>query len=336
MNFPSWDELLLSTPKYSFFFSSSWARVLHETYDYYPLYFTLIDHGTITISIPLMEIKSFLSGYRGVSLPFSDYCDPILPNHVDFQDAFEFLVEYGKQIGWRYIEIRGGREIANDLSPSSHCYGHRLDLSHGEEQLFSGFKSSTKRNIKKAIREGVKVEVNNSLESIIEFYRLNCITRKNHGLPPQPLSFFKKIFKHVISNDQGFVVLGSYKGKVISSAIIFHFGNKAIYKYGASDKSYQHLRSNNLVMWEALKHCSREGNISFCFGRTESENKGLRRFKSSWGADERIINYYRYDVKKKRFITKNQNITGFHNMIFRVMPIQLSRLVGKVLYRHVG
>jgi len=48
-------------------------------------------------------------------------------------------------------------------------------------------------------------------------------------------------------------MLASHKGKNIASAVYFHFGDKAIYKYGASDRKYQHLRANNLVMWEAIR-----------------------------------------------------------------------------------
>jgi hypothetical protein len=41
-NFPNWDELLLSTPGYSFFHSSAWARVLKDSYGYTPWYFASI------------------------------------------------------------------------------------------------------------------------------------------------------------------------------------------------------------------------------------------------------------------------------------------------------
>ena len=65
----SWDELVLSTKNYSFFHSSSWARVIYESYNYTPLYFTLIDNDKLLALIPIMEIKSILTGKRAVSLP---------------------------------------------------------------------------------------------------------------------------------------------------------------------------------------------------------------------------------------------------------------------------
>ena len=50
----------------------------------------------------------------------------------------------------------------------------------------------------------------------------------------------------MISIENGFVALASYSNRVVAGAVFFHFGSKAIYKYGASDRNYQHLRANNL------------------------------------------------------------------------------------------
>jgi len=57
-----WDELLLTHPDYSFFHTSAWARVLHESYGYKPLYFTAIENGRLSALIPIMEVNSFLTG----------------------------------------------------------------------------------------------------------------------------------------------------------------------------------------------------------------------------------------------------------------------------------
>lgn len=62
-------------------------------------------------------------------------------------------------------------------------------------------------------------------------------------------------------------MLASFKGTIIAGAIYFHFGEKAVYKYGASDVKYQQLRPNNLVMWEAIRLYCQNGYKSFCFGR---------------------------------------------------------------------
>ena len=336
MNYPFWDELLLSNHEYSFFHSSNWARVLCESYHYNPLYFTLTDKSKLLVSLPIMEIKSFLTGQRGVSLPFSDYCDPIVTKDILFQDVFDYLIEYGVQAGWKFIEIRGGGDFLQNLLPSSYYYAHFLELSKDEEQIFSNLRSSTRRNIKKAFREGVEVNVGNSIESIKEFYRLNCVTRKMHGLPPQPYYFFKKIYEYIIVRNLGIVVIASYNKRNIAGAVFFHFGEKAMYKYGASDRSYQELRPNNLVMWEAIKWYCQKGFKTLCFGRTEPENRGLRQFKAGWSTKEKTIQYYRYDLKKGTFIGEKPYVTEFHNKLFNKMPTPLLRTFSLVFYKHMG
>jgi len=212
--------------------------------------------------------------------------------------------------------------------------GHILNLSQSEKEIFSHFRDSTKRNTKKAIKEGVEVKIHHSLESVNEFYRLNCLTRKEHGLPPQPFNFFKKIYDHIISKNLGMVVLASFDQENVAGAIYFHLGEKAVFKYGASDTNFHHLRPNNLVMWEAIKWYSQNGYKSLCFGRTEPENQGLIQFKSGWGTTEQPIHYYRYNFKKETFVPGHLKTTGFHNRLFRNMPIPILNRVGALLYRH--
>jgi len=334
--YTGWDELLLSTKTYSFFHSSAWARVLLESYKYKPIYFTLMDKKALLVLVPLMEVKSLFTGKRGVSLPFSDYCDPIIDGNINFQNVLDNILEYGRHRDWKFVEIRGGQDFLQDVSPFSCVYNHNLNLSQDEDKVFSNFRDSTKRNIKKAIREGVEINIYKSLESIKKFYQLNCITRKMHGLPPQPYCFFKKIYDFIISRNFGIVVLASHKKRAIAGAVFFHLGKKAIFKYGASSSAYLHLRPNNLVMWEGIKWYCKNGYKTLHFGRTEMENKGLRQFKAGWGTKENMIKYYRFDTKKAGVIKGSSGASRIQNRIFNKIPITLLKFIGSISYRHIG
>ena len=327
--------MLLTNDDYSFFHSSDWARVLFESYHYKPLYFAVIENGYLSALLPVMEVKSFITGKRGVSLPFTDHCAPIAKDLKQFDETFHKVIKYGKQARWKKIEFRGNKEYFLDAIPSETFLTHNLDLKNTEQEIFSNFKSSTKRNIKKAIKEGVQVSFCTSLESINEFYRLNCMTRKHHGLPPQPYYFFKKVFEHVISPKNGCVILASYQNKIIAGAVYLHLGDKAIYKYGASDKSYLHLRPNNLIMWEAIKWYAKQGYKSFNFGRTEPDHKSLAQFKLGWGTREDTMHYYKYDLIRNIFVKDSTKIKSFHTL-FQKLPMPLLRFTGFLLYKHVG
>ena len=330
-----WHQLLLSTPNYSFFHSPGWARVLCESYKYKPLYFMSIDKGELSVLVPLMQVDGLLRGRRAVSLPFTDHCEPLAQNGSQFSGVLKNIIDYGHKARWNSLELRGGQSFLGDEPASSSYYVHQLPLLQNVEKIFLGFRPGTRRNIKKALRMGVQVEISSSAKSIQQFYRLNCITRKKHGLPPQPYYFFKNFFDHVISKDNGIAVLAFYNSHTIAAGIYCHMGEKALYKWGASDPHYQHLRANNLVMWEAIKWYADKGFESIDFGRTELSNKGLLQFKRGWGATEQMINYYKYDFNKDAFV-RNRSKVDLLVPIFKRLPSSLLRMIGNAFYRYAA
>ncbi len=391
LEIPDWDWQVLRLPGCSFFHSSVWARVLFESYGYKPLYFTIFDGGLLSACLPVMEVDSFLTGRRGVSLPFTDYCEPLVSTDTQFQDLLKEATAYGADKGWKSLELRGGEVFLPGLPTSSTYLVHTLDLSTGSGQSasqplpasslpvfqssslpvfqssslpslasslpslasslpslasnlpsfhssgFSTFRESTRRNIRKASENGVGVELLTTEAGVRKFYRLNQTTRRDHGLPPQPYRFFEELHEHVISKGYGFVAIASYGSEAIAAAVYFHFGRCAIYKYGASDKRYQHLRPNNLVMWEAIRWYVEHRYASLSFGRTDPGHEGLRQFKTGWGVTEQTLSYYRYAIKAGAFVhDDNGKMNGIGSKAASFAPLPVLRAVGSLLYRHMG
>ena len=332
----NWNHLLISTPGYSFFHTSNWAEVLRKSYNYTPIYLCVSEQNKLASLLPMMEVDSFLTGKRGVCLPFTDACEPIAQNAQEFQKLFDQAVVLGKKRKWKYLAIRGGEKYLSAEQPAEFFYGHKLDLALGQQQLFRNLRDSTQRNIKKAQKENISVTISTSLQSMKEFYRLNTMTRREHGLPPQPFNFFRNLHDLVIKKDLGFIVTASVNNIVIAANVYFKFGNEVIYKYGASDKKFQHLRANNLVMWEAIKWGADQGFAKLCFGRTEPENEGLLQFKSGWGVQPYRIHYYRYDLQKNIFTANPSDINPLFKRIFSKLPIPVLGIMGRILYRHMG
>ncbi|HXB58411.1 MAG TPA: hypothetical protein VNU95_02550, partial [Candidatus Acidoferrales bacterium] len=106
------------------------------------------------------------------------------------------------------------------------------------------------------------------------------------------------------------------------------------YKFGASDEAFQHLRGNNLVMWEAIRCFLRRGTKKLDLGRTSINNEGLRKFKLSWNAQEKSIGYFRFSIPQEKFVSAPDESTGWHNRVFNALPSFVSRTIGNLLYRH--
>jgi hypothetical protein len=330
-----WDELVGVIPGAGFFHSQAWAQVLHETYGYEPCYQVVIAPGRIHGLLPLMEVDSWLTGRRGVALPFTDEIEPLCDTLPNFRAVFESAVAFARSQRWKYIEIRGGKKWLPEAPPSTSFFQHSLDLCQGESSLFANCEDSVRRAVRKAERSGLQVEFSQSMLSMRRFYDLLCLTRRRHGVPPQPFSFFANIQRQVLETGKGWVVL-AYKGTLpVAGAVFFHFGREVIYKFGASDETHQHLRANNLVMWRAIQHYAHKESSSMCFGRTSFLNKGLRSFKLAWGTSERETEYVRLGPLGA-FQTASDGTTGWHNKLFQRLPAPVSRLAGALLYRHIA
>jgi hypothetical protein len=332
--YPEWDSLLLRSNNPSFFHTSVWAKVLETSYRFKPIYLTSIEKDQLVFLMPLMEVRSFLTGRRGVSLPFSDQCEPFIMNREYLQCAIDWAIDYGEKSRWKYIEWRDDSYSDERTPPSATFYAHELSLDMTEGELFSSFRDNNRRNINRAVNKGVSVSIEQSLDAVKAFFRLNCITRKRHGLSPQPYSFFKNIFAHAISQGNGIVVCARQDQKTIAASMFFHFGTNALYKYGASDLAYQNLRPNNLIMWEAIKWYKNHAVRTLSLGRTELDNLGLLQYKRTWGAKESIIKYHRFYYCKKSFV--QPYMRDSYKKIFSRTPMAILRIAGRLLSRHFG
>jgi hypothetical protein len=234
---------------------------------------------------------------------------------------------------------------------SAEFVGHRLDLENEPALLFRHLEGSCRRAVKKAERAGVEIEIASDMEALGAFYGLHCRTRRKHGLPPQPFSFFESIGKELVNIGAGFVALarvggGRYadgrptrhgrvhRGELVAGAVILLHGDRAVYKFGASDESRLGCRPNNLVLWKSILHCRARGCRQFEFGRTDIANEGLRRFKLSFGATEYPVDYYL--VGKSRAANRSVKCgQGWHNIVFRNAPLFANRWLGALLYPHL-
>jgi hypothetical protein len=211
-DYPDWNERLASLGDASFFNTVEWARVLSKTYGYEPCYLVGREGGELVSLLPIMHVNSWLTGNRGVALPFSDYCEPVGPDLRHVGLVLDSLKELGRRKTWRYFEIRSDAGVERGCPASAVYRKHSLDLTGGEQALSGRLESSVRTSIRKAIKEGVEVTFARSLEAVREFYGLNCLTRRRHGVPPQPFSFFRNFHQQVLTKGLGEVAIARQGG----------------------------------------------------------------------------------------------------------------------------
>jgi len=297
-----------------------------------------------------MEVASPLTGRRGVSLPFSDFCPVLTDADGESRQLFQAAVEFGRSQKWQYLELRpasaadalafepdgerGSRAEQDDSSTG--FYTHVIDLRGDEGAILAQMDDPMRRGIRKADKAGLKIEFSDSLEAIHTYYRLHAFTRKRHGLPPQPFRFFENIARFVLATREGFVAIAKLGSEPVAAMVCFHHGEAAIYKFGASNMNFQNLRPNNLLFYEVLKHYSRAGFARLNLGRTSLANEGLRKFKLSLGAREERLGYKRFDFRSNSFVPVIDRAETWANHLFRLLPLPLLQMAGRLLYPHLS
>ena len=201
------------------------------------------------------------------------------------------------------------------------------------ESVFARFKGSHTRGIKRAFRNDLKADVMNSKVALDEFYRLHLLTRRKHGVPVQPRRYFERLYEEIIRTGIGFILSVMKEDRTIASSIFLLFSDTLIYKYGASDPRYLHLRPNNLLFWAAIEEGCSRGCAWLDLGKSDAGQAGLRRFKSGWGAEESELYYSYYpDVPGEGWFK-----TILNNVVsptIRHSPGIVCRMAGELFYKY--
>jgi CelD/BcsL family acetyltransferase involved in cellulose biosynthesis len=318
------------------FLTVDWLLVLAETYGYKPIILSLYEESEILAVIPIMEIQSILTGRRGVSLPFSDFSGLYARDRETLQEMFERVIDYGRERSWKRVELRCGDRFLPGTTCAVNYIEHTINLDRSIDDVKAALKASVRRNIRKGQKSGLTITINAGKKQLNEFIRLNRITRKRHGLPPQPSRFFKRLYDEVVAKGDGRLITASIGENTIAAALFLRSGDKVVFKYGASDIRYQGLRANNLVMWKAIELYHGKGVKSFSFGRSSRHNRGLLQFKDGWGTDRSDFPYYSYDLSTGVFLSGGSIDTGRAEQILKHVPIPLLQFIGYTLYRHVA
>lgn len=331
----TWDRLLEQHPGASVFHASAWAKLLHRTYGHRPRYLRFHSAGATVALLPLMEVRSTLTGLRGVSLPFSDFCGPLWIDPSRSEEVFHQLQSLCLELGWSRLDLRCESSAPADARPWRIHQGHALDLSKGLAAVEHGLSQQAVRSLRKSAKSGVVVETSDRLDAVRQFYRLHGLTRRRHGLPPQSPDFFEILHQEIIAKGNGHVVLAHSGREVIAASVFLKFRESAIYKFGASDTRFWPLCPNHAVMWEGIRTMIQAGCRSLHFGRTSPNDRGLSRFKRSWGADNSSIRQFRYSSREHGWKGGTDPAAESHRAIFGWLPLRFNRILGSLIYPHL-
>ncbi|MCF7831000.1 peptidoglycan bridge formation glycyltransferase FemA/FemB family protein [Candidatus Gracilibacteria bacterium] len=164
-----------------------------------------------------------------------------------------------------------------------------LDLKPNKEELIENMKKSTRYEVRRIEKVGLKIKQGNSKQDLDVFWQLHEETVKRQNFIPFAKETTKKELE-IFGNDLQ-IFSSHIDNKPYSSSIIIFDNHAAYYHQGAS--IYSKLPVSHATLWTAILEAKKRGCTEFNFWGICAENNkkhpwyGLSRFKRGFGGEER-------------------------------------------------
>ncbi|MGE5618679.1 MAG: GNAT family N-acetyltransferase [Sphingomonadaceae bacterium] len=333
---PLWLRLV-DRRKSDVFHSPAWMRALTETYGFEVRALVATDAaGEPQAGMPFAHVSDLL-GERIVSLPFSDYCDPLVANKAEWNILIGTLVGEGLPITLRSLH---SAEPLKDtrLTLTKRAKWHGLDLSPDLDDIWRALDGSARQAIRKAEREGVTVRVAETEEELRAFFDMHLGTRKRkYRLLAQPYLFFQKLWLHLLRNHAGALMTAVHGDEIIGGVMFLEWKDTLYYKFNTSLPTHLGYRPNDLVIWQGIQYGKARGHRYLDFGLSDWEQTELARYKSKYATEEKTISFLRHTPEgpispyQEQFRRLLGELTGL--LTDDSVPDSITERAGDALYR---
>lgn len=153
--------------------------------------------------------------------------------------------------GWRYSDTQV--QFRNTL-----C----IDLRRPEEELLAAMSGNTRRKIRVAAKKGVTIRPA-TLDDLPQLYHLYHVTGQRDGFLIRPIEYYQRAWRAFMEAGLAHALIAEFQGLAIAQVILFHFGEKCWYFYGASANEERARMPNHALQWEAMKWAKARGYTTY-------------------------------------------------------------------------
>lgn len=271
----AWDGLVKESAYGTLFHSFRWLKLV-EKYTKSKLYPLMgVDEEKIIGLFPAYFNKKFFLKNVFSPHPWMDvpYLGPVLtgydrepqfrvePHYGEFFQACEaFLNERLKP---NYVRVNTSPGLT-DVRPFTWngfdaipLYNYALDLTVGEEKLWSQIKKKVRQDIKRTGKRGVTVELGGLEEVRLIYDDIKDRYAEQGKVNPTPKDYLLEVCKTFQENLRVFVA--RHEGGYAGGHIDIYFGDRVSSWMGGVKSSIDGVSPNDLLNWEAMRHAQDNG-----------------------------------------------------------------------------
>lgn len=320
------------------FHSPAWLRVLQETYGFeFKARIVEEESGQVRAGLVYATIDDFL-GTRIISLPFTDFCDPLVESSADWTRLIEAPIATGHRIHLRCLHNQHPAADERFIITGQGRW-HSIDLLPDIDESWRRLHPTARRAVRKAQMAGVEISIAQDQAELIAFYQLHLRVRKHkYGLLVQPQRFFINLWEEFFRSGLATLLLARVEGEIVAGVLFLRWGDTLYYKFNASSPDYLEVRPNDLILWEAIRHATGEGLRTIDLGHTDWDHEGLVRYKEKYATTEEVIRYVRRippEAPGKNEVEARALLAAITDLlVLPEVPDHLSGLAGDLMYRY--
>jgi lipid II:glycine glycyltransferase (peptidoglycan interpeptide bridge formation enzyme) len=161
------------------------------------------------------------------------------------------VVDHLRERGWHFSQDQV--QFRNTIT---------LDLTQSEEDLLMSMSQNTRRKVRTATKKGVTVRTatQDDLPTLYDLYRL---TGQRDNFLIRPPQYYEKAWRDFMQADLAHALLAEADGQALAHVILFHYGKKCWYFYGASSNEQREKMPNYLLQWEAIRWAKAQGYLVY-------------------------------------------------------------------------
>lgn len=256
-----WNEFIANSPSGSILQSYEWGE-FKSYFGWRPMRIVLEDGERIVAGVSILKREIPLIHHclfyapRGPVVDFSskellhNLLD-VVEKEADRNHAVSLKIDPEvSEAALGNLESLGFEKAPRQIQPRATLI---LDLDRELEEILMSFEEKTRYNIRLAEKKGVSAREDPSERGIGIFYDLYLETAKRDRFLVHPLIYYQKIREVLFNAGLGTNFIAYYEGKPVASIIVFSFGKKIWYMYGASSSEHRNVMSNHLLHWEVIK-----------------------------------------------------------------------------------
>jgi FemAB-related protein (PEP-CTERM system-associated) len=238
------------------------------------------------------------------------------------------------ELNVRYLELRHETPIVHPaltatLASKVHL---RLPLPRTHEQLWKGFKSKVRNQIRKGEKAGFSVNWG-AEECLAGFHDVLCENMRDLGSPVYGTELFSAIlntFPH-----EAEICLVRDGAKPVAAALLLHGWGVTEVPTASSLKDYNPSNVNMLMYHHLLRRAVERDQRLFDFGRSTPDS-GTYKFKKQWGATPHPANW-QYCVLHGTAGDMRPDNPRYQRAIrlWQRLPVSITRRVGPLIVRGI-